>query len=261
MASHLDGIRVIDAVLVCINKLPLNLPLQEWIERVRMALVAEFTDIDRISICLNINCPLESPEGYEPRLHISEHPFEVAEDVTALGVNTLVESPSSYHLVEFRRLGMPLDDFHEPVIFEYKYRGMAYLGTTYLWRNRQEEEISPESVATFRLLEPFLTMAYTYAVLCSRLSNPLEIDIHREFENISARFKLTLQEQRVITARMLGVSLKAIADALNIRQDSARKLAQQAYYKCGCNNHLDFVAQFITPRMFPPSTPPEPPEA
>jgi DNA-binding CsgD family transcriptional regulator len=239
------------------NELPMNLPLPEWIDRIRMVLASEFPDIDRISICLNINCPLESPEGYEPRLHISEHPFEVSEDVTAITVNTLEKSPSEYHLAEFRRLGMPLDDLHPPVIIEYRYRGMAYLGTTFLWRKREEGEISPESIALFRSLEPFLTMVYTYAVLCNRISHPIEVNIHRELEDISAKYGLSIQEQRVITARILGLSLKETANALNIREDSTKKLAQKAYRKCGCTNHVDFVAQFITPRMFPSAKPPQ----
>ncbi len=234
-----------------INALAADIPLADWIEAVRTLVAAQFAEVDRISISLNANCPLEKPDGYDPRLHVAEYPVQVNPSDQAVFVASRDDSAGANLLDGFRRMGVPLDLYHDPVIIEYKYRGLAYLGTMFLWREKERESISQKTLETFGYLAPFLMLAFTNAVLFERLRNPAEIIAHRALEEISSKFGLTRQQQRVITYRIFGLSHKVIAGKMGVREDSVRRYAKAAYTKCHVSGHTDFVAFLITPRLFP----------
>ncbi len=208
-----------------------------------------FSDVDRVSVAINIECELNGDPKESDNFMASVQYLNAAdgerEDLAVFTHTT--SSPFKGMLNDFQRLGYPVHEYHTPLGYEYYHHEAAYLGVIMLWRLKGKPEISERTRALMMQLEPFFLFVLTDAVVRRRYNAPVSGSIHAAFRNLTLQFNLTRQEYIVILRRLYGESYKEIAGALRITENTTKKLLQSVYQKTGTRGHIELFAKYFGP--------------
>jgi DNA-binding CsgD family transcriptional regulator len=246
-----------DKVVRFLNRLPLSTDVQTAIETYRDALMALLGEVNRISIYVNIGCDLQEPKENQPDMLIlldREVSVQATGDVT---MNTRREGskPSDWLLDKFRKQGMPVDRFQEPITADYYYEGRAYLGSLFLWRELGKSPISERARNTIALIEPFIIYMLSDLVTRYHYAHPVDRLFHDTLDQMAFEASLSMQERRVVALRMLGHAYKEIADQLGITEDAIKKHLSSVHRKTGTRSYTELFAKYFTPRLNVRETP------
>jgi DNA-binding CsgD family transcriptional regulator len=240
-----------DDLLELMNGLPTELGLLEGINGLRERLMLLLPDVDRISISVNTYCDLEEPARYRPNLSISQR-ADVADRLDeGMQVNTLkgTEAPAYELLEQMRTGGFPFEKFHEPIAFDLLYEGSADLGSIVLWREIEKTPIPKETVDILERLRPFLVYAFSSLVTRHHYANPRDRVFYSALLEMARRARLTAQEQRIISYRLMGYSYKKIAAELGRTEGAVKKQLASVHRKTGTQGHSELFAKYFTPRL------------
>lgn len=249
--QHANSIR--NRVIHFLHQLPVEIPVGEWCRETREILQETFPDVDRVTISVNTNCDLLHPKEYKPTFAISQDAYP---DQGHKGLHVIRHSSgddinvAGNLLREFQRQGYPVEQYHPPCVMNLHYRG-AYLGTVFFWRELSKSEISEGTLQILEHLEEFLIYALSDVVMRHHYTSPVERVFYFTLRDVANQAKLTPQEYRVITYRLLGYMYKEIAAELSVTQDSVKKTLQQVYRKTDTGSHIEFFAKYFTPRVVP----------
>ena len=238
-------------------QLPVEIPVGDWCRQTRDILQEAFPDVDRVTISVNTSCDLLHPKEYKPRFAISQDAYP---DHEHKGLHIIRHtsgeetSIASNLLREFQRQGYPIEDYHPPSVMTLHYRG-AYLGTIFFWRDRLQSAISKDTLRVISLMEKFLVYALSDAIMRHHYTTPVERVFYSTLREVASQARLTPQEYRVMTYRLLGYMYKEIASELNVTQDNVKKTLQQVYRKTETRSHIEFFAKYFTPRIIPSQLP------
>ena len=238
-------------LIALMNGLPSDLTMIEGINAFRERLLTVLPDVDRVSISLNIYCNLEDPQNYRPNLTISHHPQAAQRIDEGMVVRTGDETNAQAAdlLKEMRAGGFPFDSYHEPVTFDLWYSGTAELGTIVLWREREKSTISQETINLLETLRPFLTYVFANMITRHYYANPRDRVFYSVLTEMARSARLTPQEQRIISYRLLGYSYKRIAAELDRTEGAVKKQLASVHRKTGTQGHTELFAKYFTPRL------------
>jgi len=237
-----------DKVLQFLNRLPLISDTQRAVEAYKAALMDLLGEVDRVSIYININCDLHDPQAYQPNIVLT---LDTSSTDELISVTTHQEGtrPSDRFLENMRAQGAPLDTLHAPVVFDYYYNDLAFLGTIFLWRDRTKPAISKRVQDTMKLLEPFVIYMLSDLISRHHYANPMDRLFHDALKTMSMEAGLSVQERRVVMLRLLGHAYKEIADKLNISEDAIKKHLGSVHRKTGTRSYTELFAKYFTPRL------------
>lgn len=240
-------------VMSFINGMPMQLALLEGINGLRAHMNTLLPDVDRISIQVNTHCDLERPWDYRPSLSISQRADQSDRLDEGMEVRTLVrdEMPSEELLEQMKRGGFPFQLYHEPVCIDIWLEETADLGALILWREIEKAPISPESLAFVDQIRPFLVYVFANMVTRHHYANPGDRVFYSVLSEMSVSAKLTAQERRVISYRLMGYSYKRIADELQRTVGAVKKQLASVHRKTGTQGHGELFAKYFSPRLVP----------
>jgi DNA-binding CsgD family transcriptional regulator len=248
-----DGVEPLStgALLELMNGMPLELGLLEGINGVRTRLMVLLEDVDRISISVNTSCDLERPERYRPNLSISQRADHADRLDEGMQVQTLKnpESPGQELLEQMRTGGFPFDRYHPPIAREITYGGTAEVGTIVLWREIEKRPISERTITILEHLRPFLVYVFSNLVTRHHYANPRDRVFYSALREMAQRARLTAQEQRIISYRLMGYSYKKIAAELGRTEGAVKKQLASVHRKTGTQGHSELFAKYFTPRL------------
>jgi transposase len=247
LADDRDSAIVRDRFIAFMNSLPTTGDVLEWITEFRESLAELLGDVDRVSLNVNRHCNLLHPETYDPEFSITEHVSEQPGQDGLVMVESQTDEPAIRLLHSFRRQGQQLDRYHDPVYFDYYYKGKAYLATMFLWRDRDKPQISMGSIDLIKSLEPFMLFVLSDIVARNQQTRPMD-RVFQDAVNQMIGGLLSPQEGRVVILQMLGHSYKEMADTMSISIDAVKKLFRQVHRKTGTRSLGELFAKYFTNR-------------
>ncbi len=239
-----------EACLRFLTTLPVTGDTVEWINRFRTGLRDLLGDVDRISLNINRQASLQDPQSPEVVFSVTQYADAVGEQ-QGVDVSTQDRSApfSDRLLAGVREQGFPLDDYHEPLAYNYFFSGIAYVGTMFLWRERNRPPIASATIELIERLEPFVVYAITSHVAWCQYSRPSDRGFQIALRNMVQATGLTPQEQRVAVLQLLGRSHKEIAQMLTIAVPTVKKHVNSIYRKTGTRSHSELFARYFTSRI------------
>lgn len=237
-----------DKLLHFLNRLPLTGDMQSAVDVYRQALSEMIGEVERVSLFVNVNCDLQDPDVYQPGTMITVDTTSGSEGVSVTTYSK-GDRPSDQYLENFKNQGLPLHEYHEPIIFDYYFNDKAYIGTIFLWRLRIKPAISERARKLVALLEPFIIYILSDLVARYHYAHPVDRMFHDALKTMATEASLSPQERRVVSLRLLGLAYKEIADQLNISEDAIKKHLGSVHRKTGTRSYTELFAKYFTPRL------------
>jgi DNA-binding CsgD family transcriptional regulator len=216
-------------------------------------------DVDKVTISINARCDLSDPENYSPDVAVVQHLADTAPSVRSAIVEgatngRIEDADHEQRLVAaLVRDKFPLDSYHPPQSFVYRYRQVAYLGIIILWRDKHRPPISEETLRTMRALHRFIGFLLSDFVARYAATNPLFRIFNDALEELASATGLSRQERRVLLQLLYGGSQNEAAEALHISRVTVRHHLKNIYRKTGTKNLSDLFAHYFVPRLVPPA--------
>lgn len=239
-------------ILQFLTKLPTAHTVQEWVHGFRAAFQELLGDVDRITMMVNVQCPLAEPEAYNPSIAIVDEVDEgkrlfvpIPDDNTGDKIEELARL-----LATLRRQKFPFENYHVPKSFVYHYEG-AYLGVMILWRERNHEPISQCTLSIVESLRPFLVFLFSDLAARHQSVQPFDRIFQTVFEDKVTHTALTFQERRVVTLQLLGCSYDEIAESLHISVNTVRSHIKAISEKTGGYGRTHILAKYFKPMTAP----------
>lgn len=234
-----------------LNDLPLTEDTNEWNRCFRSALLRLLSDVDHIALNINQTCNLVNPGSYRPTMVLRQHTTTGTKRRKEVVLTTQQEEgrPSERVLEEFRHQGRPLENYHQPVAFDYYYDGRAYLGSLFLFRELEKSPISDVTIDIVDALEPFIIYAFANHVMWYLQSKPAEQIFQEGFRRLTSEADLSAQEQRVVLYHLLGYSYDEMAELLTISVKTVKKHINTIHHKTGARRQRELFARYFSPRI------------
>lgn len=245
------SIVISESVLDFLNALPVTGDTPARISAFREALQRLLGDVDRITVNVNMNCNLDHPEDYAPKMAVTQHSSGAKESEGTVVVDYESEElqPVERLLQNFQRQGFPLERYHSPHSFNYTLGEHAYLGTIFLWRELSHSPVSSATLDTVGKLEPFLVYALSDLVARHQRTEPIVGVFEEAMRHLAEEAGLSRQEQRVLFLQLLGNSYKEMADMLAVSMDTVKFHLKTIYRKTGTRSQSELFAKYFTPRL------------
>lgn len=241
---------VSNQVLHFLNALPTSSDSREWIMQFRETLQGLLGDVDRVSVNVNLDCRLDEPEEFTSQISIVQRVMSGDEDVSVAVENRRL-TPSERILDDFRRSGMPIDHYNDPVCIDYYFEDVAYLGTVILWREIIKPKISATSLHLMTSLKNFMIFMLSDLVARHQSNRPIDRVFHEALGFLVEDAKLSPQEERVVILQLMGHSYKEMADVLSVTVDTVKKHFKQIHRKTGTRGQAELFAKYFTSRLIP----------
>jgi DNA-binding CsgD family transcriptional regulator len=234
-----------------LNSLPMTNDRLKWMEAFRDALQQLLGDVDRVVVSVDTYCDLLYPETYRPAIDIAQYSSSSADDAATALMTTqrTGKGRADVLLEDFQRLGYPLDDYHQPLTYNYYYAGQAYLGTIFLLRDKNKTPISQRTIDAMQTLEPFLIFALSDVVARHYYAKPLDRVFNDTLAEISRDANLSIQDFRILSSLLMGYSYKQVADLMEVSLDTIRKHIKRIYRKTRTGSLAELFAKYFTPRI------------
>jgi DNA-binding CsgD family transcriptional regulator len=237
-----------------LNALPHSGDTLEWIEKFRELFIRLFSDIDRVSINIDIDAELTNWKG-APVTYVTQNVSLESDMPVHLQTTVDVGSSSPGKVIgaAMRRQRAMLEKFNPPHQFDYHTGEGAYLGTILLWRQKNTGPISRETLETIEDLTPFFTFMLTDCIARRQMEDPGVRIFTNTLATIAEKEKLTHRQQEVLTHCLLGRTHMQAADALNISLHAVRGHVRAIHARTGTHTLLELFARYCTPFQDPKS--------
>lgn len=247
--------KIPDGILEFLSTLEATADIYEWAEAFRKGLRVFLGDVDIVSAIMNLQCELLQPY-MAPQITITQSVINGVESVGTVVENTGNEEQDHVDrlLENFRRRGFEFDKYYAPNIFVYYYKEKGYLGAIILWREREKEPISPQTIAVMRKMHHFLGFLISNFVAWHQLARPSDHTFGQAIEDLALEAGLTIQERRILYLQLLGLTYEEIADTLRISLNTVRSHMQSLYRKTSVHSQVELFAKYFTPRIDSPKT-------
>lgn len=239
-------------IIEFLNALPTSLNMEDWIVAFRNALQQLLDDVDRVLVVPNTACDLIDPGSYRPNMWVSQRIGErEVSDASDMLSSSMPEEdrPSTQLLKDFERLNYPLHLYHPPTAYEYYYKGTAYLGAIFLFREKEQRAISSDTLELMDALRPFFIFALSDAITRHHYAKPVDRAYFDALQRMSQDARLTAQDQRIIVHLLLGYSYKETADLLGIKLDTVKKHIKRVHQRTGARSQGELFAMYFTARF------------
>jgi len=222
----------------------------QWISTFREELRLLLGDVDRVGINININCDLQNPKGYRPKMRIDARSPSVREGEKQFLVTAVPEDTdrAEEFLHEMRNQGFPFEQYHAPHSFSYFLQGQAYLGTIFLWRDVAKPSISQGTIELIEALEPFVVYILSDVVARYRYADP-NMGMLDAIQFMVTDSALSKQEHRVVILQLFGHSYKEMADLLGVTVDGVKHHLKMIHRKTGTRSSTELFAKYFLPRL------------
>ncbi len=227
-----------------LNAMPDTGDRVQWIDQFRESIRELLGDVDRVSVAVDFSCDLISPETHKPHWYIQQNP-----DSTSVRISTADKSTIERLIEGFRQQGVPFHLYHEPHGYDFYFQEVAYVGAIFLWREKENAPIRPESLKIMEELRPFITFALSDLVARDRIQRPVGGIFLSALNQIKEEAGLSSQEERVVSLQILGHSYKEIAERLYITLDTVKKHFKQVYRKTKTKSQAELFAKYFTSRV------------
>jgi len=214
-------------------------------------------DVDRISVNVNRSCDIRRPEDYVLGTRISRSITSGdvgSNESISVSSHRRDEAPSVRVLEGFRAKGVPLHEFHPPLIGDFYFHGSAYLGSIFLWRQLSNPAISEQSQTMFGALTEFIEFALSDLVARHQVSQPVAGVFAQAADQMFEDAELTKAEKRVVTLALLGHPYKEIADMMTVTLDAVKKHFHAVFKKTGTRGQAELFAKYFTAQLRREST-------
>lgn len=239
-----------DRILRFLNALPVTGEPLEWIPAFRDELCVLLGDVDRVTVNINLSCDFQNPEQYRADMFITRLTSRVEEDGTVVVAQDTGKLPPSERLLDYMRTqGFPVELYHEPHIYNYYVGKQAYLGTVFLWREKNREPISNATRELVASLEPFFIFVFSDIVARRQYAEPADRTFLDALNSLIGAAGLSKQEQRVIILQLFGHSYKEIADVLGVSVDGVKHHLKMIHRKTGARSYTELFAKYFMPRF------------
>jgi DNA-binding CsgD family transcriptional regulator len=224
------------------NSLPVTDDPVQWISTFREALRLLLGDVDRVSVNININCDLQNPREYNPKMRIVPRSNSATDGEKSLTVAAIsIDDQLDRLLQEFRNQSFPFERYHAPTNFAYYFGGQAYLGIIFLWR-----EI--DKLDTMASMESFIVFVLSDLVARRRYADP-NMGMFGALDFMVTDSALSKQEQRVVILQLFGHSYKEMADMLGVTVDGIKHHLKMIHRKTGTRSYTELFAKYFLPRL------------
>ncbi len=237
------------SILAFLNSLPTSNSVLEWGSQFRDSLQALLGDVDRISVNVNLECPLTGQEEFTSSITITQ--VQEEENASTIVVSRAATTQSERLLETIRQQGYPIEQYHPPHCYDYYYNGRAYLGTIFLWRGVQSRPISEKTADLMSSLEPFLIFVLSDLVARHQAEKPIDRVFHAALMYLVEEASLSPQEQRIVILQLMGHAYKEMADILKVSIDTVKKHFKQIHRKTGTRGQAELFAKYFTSRLIP----------
>lgn len=241
-----------DHVVNFLNDLPMTGDVVEWIDAFRDTLRRMLGDVDRVAIRVNTHCNLNNPE--EQDTVMVEHVQHARN--SHRHTDTIVDTkpwegraPAEQFIDELQALGHSLSEYHPPVNFDYYYAGSAYIGTILLFRERGKQPISERTRSAMKALEPFLVFALSDLVTRHHYAKPTDRIFNGILDEVARSSNLSVQDIRILSLMLMGLSYKQVADRMELSIDTIRKHTKRIYRKTRTGSLPELFAKYFSPRL------------
>jgi DNA-binding CsgD family transcriptional regulator len=238
-----------------LNALPHSGDTFEWIEKFRELFNRLFSDIDRVSINIDIDAQLANWTG-TPVTYVTQNVSLEAEMPVHLQTSVSVgsSSPGKEIAAAVRRQKGMLEKYQPPHQFDYHTAEGAYLGSILLWREKGAAPISRETIGTIEDLTPFITFMLTDCIARRQMEDPGVRIFTSTLAAIAEQENLTHRQQEVLTHCLLGRTHMQAAEALNITVHAIRGHVRAIHARTNTHTLLELFARYCTPFQDPKST-------
>ena len=235
-----------------LNALPYSNDTLEWIERFRTLFTGLFSDIDRVSINIDIEAELADSKG-APVTYVTQNVSLEGEMPVHLQTTVTVgsSSPGSEMSEAVRRQKSLMEKYAPPHRFDYHTTHGAYLGSILLWREKRMGPISEATLQSVRDLTPFLTFMLTDCIARRQVEDPGVRIFTGTLATIAGKEKLTRRQQEVLTHGLLGRTHAQTGEALGISAHAVRGHVRSIHVKTGTHTLLELFARYFTPFQDP----------
>ncbi len=232
-----------------LNSLSTSNNVLEWGAKFRESLQLLLGDVDRVSVNVNLECPLSKPQTFVSLKAITQVKGE--ETASAIVVSRTETTQSARLLETIRQQGWPIEQYHSPYTYDYYYEGKAYLGTIFLWRELRNDPTSDKTIETITILEPFLIFVLSDLVARHQAEKPIDRVFYAALSQLVKEASLSPQEERIMIMQLMGHAYKEMADILNISIDTVKKHFKQIHRKTGTRGQAELFAKYFTSRLVP----------
>jgi len=238
----------VEKMMRFLNGLEVHEKLTDSINNIRTLLRNVLPDIDRVSIYISVAGEYRWSSTGSHNLNIIDNRISIIDsNDISLGLYKPGEKPSELLLQHFKLQGMPVDQYNPPESFDYYTPNGSHLGTILLWTETLKPRPSELAVQLMKRLEPFIIWLLTIYQQRYNQSVPTNIPFHHRLEDIGYEAKLSVQEYRVITMRLLGHSYQSIADSMHIARSTVHKHLTSIHRKTGTSSIVELFAKYFTP--------------
>jgi DNA-binding CsgD family transcriptional regulator len=243
--------RIPAEIVEFLNALPTTLHLEDWLIAFRRGLQHLLADVDRVLVVPNTSCDLLDPGNYRPALRMTQAKdtqSKVSEFQTIVSTFDQ-ERHADLLLKDFEKLNYPFHLYHEPKSYDYYYKGTAYLGSIFLFREKDQRGISEETEALMQSLEPFFVFALSDALTRHHYMKPVDRAYVNALTRMAKDAQLTPQDRKIVTYLLLGYSYKETAELLGVKMDTIKKHMKRIHQRTGARSQGELFAMYFTTRV------------
>lgn len=237
------------AVIGLLNSLPMTDDVVEWGNGFRTVLHRLLPDVDRISVNVNRSCDMRRPERYDASTRVNRAAGgsgESEEDSIWVDKNRTNEPPYVRVLEGFKAKGLPLHEFHTPLVRDYFFDGKAYLGSVFLWRSVNAAPIPHATEERFRSLEPFILYAISDVVTRHQVLQPMSGVFYEAAHQMFEDAGLSSAERKIVSLALLGHPYKEIAAISTVTLDAVKKHFHAVFKKTNTRSQAELFAKYFT---------------
>lgn len=251
MPNSTAGPLIPENIMEFMNALPVTGEVVEWILAFREALRKLLGDVDRVAVRVDTYCDLinASPRsGAIEIIQIASPTKKASETVVTTELRNDLP-PSAKFRAEVLASGPEGVAYHVPDCYDYYYRGTAYLGSILLLRERSRTPISERTRAAMKGLEPFIIFAFSDVVTRHHYMQPIDRVFNSILTEVSRESNLSVQDLRILSLMLMGLSYKQVADRMELSIDTIRKHTKRIYRKTRTGSLPELFAKYFSPRM------------
>lgn len=230
-----------------VNSLPIYHDPESWVNSFRLSLGAMLGDVDRVTVTVNIDCDLVSPETYNPQLAFSQNLGAEGKGFYELGYGEHDPQHVDRVLKMLEKRDFPFKEYYPAHAFVYYFGGDAYLGCILLWREVSKRPVSVESLTIMKKIYPFIVFLLSDLVARNKNARPVEHAFSESLKRLIQEARLTIHEQKIVALQLIGLSYEDMAATLHISPNTLRYHLRSIYRKTGTHSGAELFARYFTP--------------
>lgn len=251
MPNRNAGPLIPDNIMEFMSSLPITGDVVEWMTAFSEALRKLLGDVDRVAVRVDVACDLinASPKAGAVEVIQAASPSKKASETVVTTAQRNDVPPSAKFREELIASAPDGVVYHMPDCYDYYYRGTAYLGSILLLRERSRPPISERTRTAMKGMEPFIIFAFSDIVTRHHYMQPIDRVFNSILNEVSIESNLSVQDLRILSLMLMGLSYKQVADRMELSIDTIRKHTKRIYRKTRTGSLPELFAKYFSPRM------------